>query len=131
MGAIVTFKADNQIYLLIDKKDMCVAGYTNVETALKIFEDAYNRHHDRGYGSSMSACLNYMEFDIAVHDVGKHPDASFLLDLQVLEKPHRAMNVNGMAGYMSGILLTGPNAVTYHNSGARPRLISYDGEPRT
>lgn len=116
--AVVSFRVDNNVYLLADANGN-VTGFTNVVAALDTFENVYGRGHGRSFEGSMSACIHFMTYEIRCHEI----DEVQSLVSTVVEIPTKLATISSLAGVMRGIVCTGPNAVSWHESGLAPRLV--------
>ena len=121
-NALVSFYADNKVYLLLGE-DRIVQAFDSVRRALDYFESPYLRAHNRGFTSSMSACLNYITFNPAIHS-WEHEDLSKLIEMGVIASDtFRSYTIGNISGQIKGALCTGAEAVNWHNSGITPKLI--------
>ncbi|MFF2532286.1 hypothetical protein ACFVS2_25590 [Brevibacillus sp. NPDC058079] len=122
MPALVTFEADNKIFLMTTS-DNVVQAFETVQKGLNYFEDGYNRNHSRGYEASISACINNMSFSPSVHE-WEHEDIAPLIEMGVVDmNSFRGYRLSNTSGSMNGALLTGEQAKEFHDRGVKPRLI--------
>lgn len=122
MNALVPFLADNKVYLLIGDEN-CVQAFKSERKALDCFEDSYNRSHSRGYEASISACLNAITYEPTIHS-WQHEDLQPLIDMDIInQETFRAYSMHHVSGSIKGALLTGDNALKWHEGGIKPRLI--------
>jgi len=120
--ALVSFVCGNKVYLLIGD-DNTIQAFETVRKGLDYFERSYSDAHSRGYESSMSACLNSIQFRPAVHE-WRYEDASKLIEMGVIDlHTFKSYNLRNISGSMKGALCTGVNAMEWHESGIVPKLI--------
>ena len=124
--ALVSFKAKDKVYLLIGENNV-VQAFKSVQKASDYFESSYMKCHNRGYESSMSACLNYITFNPAIHP-WEHEDLSKLVDMGVINpETFSSYTIRNISGQITGALCTGENASSWHDSGITPNLIKEEG----
>jgi hypothetical protein len=124
MPAIISVLCDGKVY--IQSVDNCVRSFKTVREALDYFEKGYAGNHSRGYESSMSACLHYIQFHPKVHEMPDGEDCSSLVDEDVIDlETFKNCRIQSVSGTMAGALCTGSNALSWHESGISPALITH------
>lgn len=122
MPALVTFRADNKIYLLTDKTNTATS-FDTVQDGINYFERAYKRHGALSYESIMSVCINNLTFSPAVHQ-WDHEDLAPLIGMNIIDmKTFRGYRLRNVSGVMTGALLTREKAEEFHESGRKPSTV--------
>lgn len=117
MYFVTLFKTSEGI--LLGANDEGIHARESLEERIKDLESEYNRFHRRSYEGSMSATLNWMQFQPSV--VGfKDVDAirRFLGD-----EPYHLVTASSVCGRITGIVCP-PGSINMWKNGAKPRLIS-------
>lgn len=120
MPFIALFKSDNNLYIAAGSQPPnAIIAFETIEKGLDYFEDGYNRFHNRGYESSMSACVNFIQFTPSIVEF---KDLEEIKNNIAAEEP-RLVVVSSISGRMTGIT-TKKEAISYYEKGAVPSLIS-------
>lgn len=120
-SSLVSLRADNKIYIMADGG--MISGFENKQKALDFFQKGYNQSHRRGYEASMSACINYITFQPAIHEISEDELQGLVEQGVIVPETFKSYSLNHISGMMTGALCTGENAEKWHESGTSPRLI--------
>lgn len=95
--AVAIFKTTEGYFLLLNHEDkvFTIRGWKSVNEALSYFELAFERAHNRGYEPSMSACINFIQFQPRVVTFAGLQDMIQKLGLTPNEKPYRLHSISG------------------------------------
>ena len=111
-------------YWLADKdgEQWAVRGFTSKEQGLRYFESAYEAAHDRGYEASMSATINWIQFQPSI--VGFERRTQMLPFYE-----GRPCTLSSVAGRLN--VLTGKGKLQkLWDKGAKPKLVQDPKENR-
>jgi hypothetical protein len=104
--------------MAIDEKPYPVHAFKTSEEATGFFEEAYNRKHNSGYEASMSACINFIQFQPKIIKINGMEDLK-----KIAADPPKLVSIGGVAGWMTGIT-TSDLAKKLWEEGISPKLIS-------
>lgn len=114
-AAIALIKAEDKYYIYSNGKTM--QGFPTVAEGLSYFERGYMSAHGRGYEGSMSATVNYMQFQISI----------LMGDIKLLKKLSSAQcfQLNAVSGNMYGCLCDRDPKLAQElwDKGIKPQLI--------
>jgi hypothetical protein len=112
-------KTSAGIFLLWE--DDHVLGFETKQKALDYYEGAYSRGHSRSYEGSMSACVNFMEFQASIVAISEAGDLFAIVEHDEDGKvyPHTLRSVSGG---MAGLKCTA-DAEQFWEKGTRPSLM--------
>ena len=125
-ASVALIQSDGQIYLMLsrDGDQLTIAGWSTPEEAKGYFERGYNNAHDRGYESSMSACINFIQF---TPKIVTFPTLEALVEaLGIVEGKSEAVRLSSISGWMDALILDQEKAKAVWESGDTPALISED-----
>ena len=111
-------------YLMLNRDDnniLTIRGWLKLSDALAWFTNAYNSNHDRGYESSMSACMNYIEFQPKILGFNGLQD---MIDKLKLSKGSRVSSISSVSGSYTVLVLDPVLAEPLYNNGSSPELIT-------
>lgn len=113
-------KGKGEDYYLVAERDGAVSVTEGSDASVKGVEDSYNRFHNRGYESSMSACVHDIFFQPAIIPIPDSIDElKLLLDMDAgLHKLHN------ISGSYYGWKIKPEVAKQFLERQIRPRLIS-------
>ena len=122
---VAVFCCDGKYYLLLTNNNgiFNIQGWTNKPEALAYFTRGYNQFHDRGYESSMSACINYIQFQPTILSFDNLQDMIQKLGLKEGSQPVR---LSSISGYYVALPLDTEMAKQFYDQGTRPALITQD-----
>jgi hypothetical protein len=126
MVAIVSYKADNKVYICSTENGELICSRDAVEAADKMTRQ-YNDRHFRSYEASMSNCIYHIQFQPRIHEIDE-TKLNRLSDDEIVVIPFRVQTVRSIAGHITGILCEGTNANKWHETGYSPDLITYKGQ---
>lgn len=120
---VAVFCCSGKYYLLLTKNDGIynIQGWPNKQDALSYFTRGYNQSHDRGYESSMSACINYIQFQPAILSFCDLQDMIQKLGLKEGSQP---VHLSSISGHYIVLPLDTEQAKLYYDQGTRPALIT-------
>jgi hypothetical protein len=117
---VAFFSNNKRLYLLMtNDTPHNIVGFETEEKALEYFTGGYNRMHDRGYESSMSACINFISF------------CPKIVGFNSLEKMIKVLKLNNaklvhlshVSGYYYALELP-ESAMKLYEAGKSPELIT-------
>ncbi len=118
--------ADDKYHLMMvrddETKGWAVLGFDSLQKGLDYFTGGYNKHHDRGYEASMSACINYITFKpvIVVAD-----DFEALMDVLVDRNNLRLTRIGNISGSYHVVTCKDiATAKVIYDGGTSPQLIT-------
>lgn len=124
----VLMKTSKGMFWLCDSRPpYAIAGFESAGDGLRHFTDGYNRNHRRGYEPSMSACINFIQFQPAIVRIHSLDDLKAVLDDP--EKP-TVMTYGSIAGRMTGVPVNVEKATPVWEAGQKPALITDEGYAR-
>jgi hypothetical protein len=99
-----------------------IQAFTSKKKGSDYFEAAYNSGHNRGYEASMSACLNFIQFQPKIIKVNDTEDLTKLLGTG----PYHNNSCRSISGFMNVITadIPNPDLESIFEAGETPRLIS-------
>ncbi len=113
---IALIKSDEKVYIMIG--DKAVMAFKTKREGLDFFESAYNNGHNRGYESSMSACLNWMSYNPSIVKISNQEELKHLAT-----NPPEAVALSSISGFMTGFKTREEVGGKYWESGVKPKLI--------
>jgi hypothetical protein len=147
MSAYVVILNTSDKYWLMLHKDgphaYSVLGWNNLDKALAYFEEGYRQSHQRNYEGSMSACINYIQFQPRIvefadladlenrllpHPLPDVPEAKDIMDALIATKHPEAVSrvpcrVSHISGRYDCLPLINELAQPFWAAGRSPSLI--------
>ena len=117
---LALIRASDKYYVLAEKQGV-ISAFTTLDNGLKYFENSYNRAHDRGYESSMSACMNFMAYSPSIVMIESEEKFLSLFDNQ---KTAQFVHMSYIAGHMDCAIINQEIGESLFNSGRVPSLIT-------
>ena len=120
---VAIFHSNSKYYLLlsVDDNTCSIQGWVSLPKALSYFEDGYNQCHSRSYESSMSACINFIQFQPKIVSFDGLDDMIKKLDLQDNPTPLRLSSISGSYTVLK---LKTELAESLYDNGFGPKLIT-------
>lgn len=107
------------IFIYCDDDHHICAAKTEGE-AIEWFEKTYKRKHQQSFEGSMSACINWMQFQPSIVHMSLSDIKKDLIDESKVEP----VSMNSVSGFMKGIKVTfTKNGKKYWDKGTKPQLI--------
>jgi hypothetical protein len=98
-----------------------ILGWKSLGDATRYFEDGYNENHRRGYEASMSACMNYIQFQPRILEFNGLQD---MIDKLRLTAGEKAMRLHSISGSYEVMKLDSVLAEPIYKNAVNPKLIS-------
>jgi len=124
---VALVKFDGHIGAMCDRDNSTVAAFKTKKEGEGVFESGYNAGHTRSYEGSMSACMNFIQFQPKVIKVKDGVELQTILGVG----PYHRLDCRAISGFMSMIVAKKPNPdlEKIFETGSTPRLISEDTFP--
>ena len=116
---IAIIKSGEKFFVMANRDDNSIAVFESVGDGLRSFEDAYNRNHRRGFEASMSACINYIQFQPSIVKVEGLEDVK----KRICPDQPRLARLNSIAGIMT-VITTREGIEEIWEKGRKPQLIT-------
>jgi hypothetical protein len=118
-------KSQAGLHLQLNDDGKTIAAWPTTEKALAFYEQGYARKHMQSYEGSMSACINWMQFQPSVVTLSLE-EVRPLVDWKKDEKTGKlcaqVQRVSGLSGGFDGITLLS-SAEAVWEAGAKPKLV--------
>ena len=108
-------------FFLVLTQDRNIRVFESRGDGLRYYEDSYTRAHRRNYEGSMSACVNWMQFQPSIVEV-EEPVLENIA-AKILDPALSVVALNSASGHYV-VACTRPEAEQLWDEGVKPRLIS-------
>lgn len=124
-ACVSILKTTEGYFLLLNRDDatkvVSIRGWKSLRDAISYYEDGYNAGHNRSHEASMSACINFIQFQPRIIQFPTLDDLVKGLDLTPNEKP---LTIRSISGCYLVLKLKSELAEPIYEKGFEPKLIT-------
>jgi hypothetical protein len=113
---IALIKADNEIYIMVSDKN--VQAFETLKKAIGFFENTYKEKHLGNYESSISACINWLQYNPSIIKVANQEELT-----SIATNPPVDVQLRSVSGAMVGFKTRKDVSENLWDKGIKPDLI--------
>ena len=120
---VAVLKTSEGYFLILNKKgdELTILGWQSLKEAIDYFEDGYDNNHRRGHEASMSACINYIQFQPRILSFDTLQELSDKLQIKGGKIGTR---INSISGSYNVLKLKDELIEPLYDEAVSPKLIS-------